>query len=39
MFYQGKEHFLEVFKIQVSDIILPWIVDRVPMYWWWVPIS
>ena len=26
-----REHFLEIFKIQVDDIILPWIADGVPM--------
>ena len=35
---RGREHFLEIFKVQVDDIILPWVVDGVPMYWW-VPIS
>ena len=33
-----REHFLEMFKIQVDDIILPWVADGVPLYWW-VPIS
>ena len=35
---QGKGTFLEIFKIQVDDIILPWVTDGVPMYWW-VPMS
>ena len=26
-----REHFFELFKIQVDDIILPWIADGVPM--------
>ena len=29
-----REHFLEILKIQVDDIILPWVADAVPMYWW-----
>ena len=29
-----RKHFLEIFKIQVDDIILPLVADRVPMYWW-----
>ena len=33
-----REHLIEIFKIQVDDIILPWVADCVPMYWW-VPIS
>jgi hypothetical protein len=33
-----REHCLEIFKIQVDDIILPWVVDGVPMHWW-LPIS
>ena len=33
-FQQGKEQFLEIFKIQVDDIILSWVADGVPMYWW-----
>ena len=33
-----KDNDLEIFKIQVDDIILPWVTDRVPMYWW-VPMS
>ena len=33
-----KDKNLEIFKIQVDDIILPWVADGVPMYWW-VPIS
>ena len=37
-FWQGKGHFLEIFKIQVDDIILSWVADGVPIYWW-VPIS
>ena len=28
-----REHFLKIFKIQVDDIILPWVADVVPMYW------
>ena len=32
-----REHFLEIFKIQVDYIILPWVADGVPVYWW-VPI-
>ena len=28
-----REHNLEIFKIQVDDIILPWVGDGVPMYW------
>ena len=32
------EHFLEILKIQVDEIILPWVADGVPIYWW-VPIS
>ena len=27
-----REHFLEIFKIQVDDIILPLVADEVPMY-------
>ena len=33
-----KDKDLEIFKIQVEDIILPWVADGIPMYWW-VPIS
>ena len=33
-----RGNFLEIFKIQVDDIILPQVADRVPVYWW-VPIS
>ena len=33
-----RKYFLEIFKIQVDDIILPWVADGIPMYWW-VPIS
>ena len=33
-----KDKDLEIFKIQVYDIILPWVADGVPMYWW-VPMS
>ena len=34
-----RENFLEIFKIQVDDIILPWVIaEGVPMYWW-VPMS
>ena len=33
-----REHFLEILKIQVDDIILPWVAEGVPMYWW-VPMS
>ena len=29
---------LEIFKIQVDDIVLPWVANGVPMYWW-VPMS
>ena len=29
-----KDKDLEIFKIQVDDIILPWIADGVPIYWW-----
>ena len=30
-----KEHFLEIFKIQIDDdIIQPWVADGVPMDWW-----
>ena len=29
-----REHFLEIFKIQVEDINLLWVADGVPMYWW-----
>ena len=33
--WAGKgEHFLEIFKIQVDDIIMPWVTDGAPMYWW-----
>ena len=28
-----REHFLEIIKIQVDDIILPWVADGVTMYW------
>ena len=38
VFIQGKGTLLEIFKIQVDDIILPWVADGVPMYWW-VPMS
>ena len=34
----GKGNNLEIFKIQVDDIILPWVADRVPKYWL-VPMS
>ena len=33
-----REHFLEIFKRQVDDIIPPLVADGVPMYWW-VPMS
>ena len=33
-----REHFLEILKKQVDDIILPWVADGIPMYWW-VPMS
>ena len=33
-----REHFLEILKMQVDDIILPWVADWVPMYWG-VPMS
>ena len=33
-----RENFLEVFKIQVDDIILPWVADGISMYWW-IPMS
>ena len=33
-----RERFLEIFKGQVDDIILPWVADGVTMYWW-VPMS
>ena len=26
-----REHFLEIFKIQVDDIIISWVADVVPM--------
>ena len=29
-----KDNDLEIFKVQEDDIILPWVADRVPMYWW-----
>ena len=37
-----REHFLEILKIHVDDIIQPLVADGVPMYWWvplywWVP--
>ena len=28
-----REHFLEIFKIQVDDIILPGVADGVTMHW------
>ena len=28
-----REYFLEIFKIQVDNIILRWVADRVPIYW------
>ena len=28
-----KDKDFEIFKIQVDDIILPWVADGVPMYW------
>ena len=31
--YPGKETFYKIFKIQVDDIILPWVL------YWWVPLS
>ena len=31
LFTREREHFLEIFKIQVEDIILPWVADGVPM--------
>ena len=30
--YREREHFLEIFKRHVDDIILPWLADGVPMY-------
>ena len=30
MIPREREHFLEIFKIQVDDIILPWVADWVP---------
>ena len=27
-----RENFLEIFKREVDDIILPWVADGVPMY-------
>ena len=35
---KSKDKALEIFKIQVDDIILPWVADGVRMYWS-VPIS
>ena len=35
--YQGGREwkpFLEIFKIQVDDIILPWETYGFSMYWW-----
>ena len=32
LIFREREHFLEIFKIQVDDIILPWVADGVPMY-------
>ena len=29
-----KDKDLEIFKIQLDDIILPWVADGVTMYWW-----
>ena len=37
-FARERENFLEIFKIQVDDTILPWVENGVPMYWW-VPMS
>ena len=40
----SKTKYLELFKIQVDGIILPWVAYGVPMNWWvpmycWVPMS
>ena len=35
---EETEHLLKIFKIQVDDIILPWVADGFSMYWW-VPMS
>ena len=32
-FSKTKDKDLEIFKIQVDNIILPWVTDGVPMYW------
>ena len=37
-----KDKDSEIFKIQVDEIIPPWVADRVPIYWWvpmywWIP--
>ena len=48
--FREREHFLEILKIKVDGIIMPWVADGVPMYWWvpmywlvpmywWVPMS
>ncbi len=34
MFYaKTKDKVLEIFKIQVDNITLPWVADGVPMYY------
>ena len=37
-YHREREQFLEIFKKQEDDIILPWVADGVPMYCW-VPMS
>ena len=32
--FQEKGTLFRKFKIQVDDIILPWVADGVPMNWW-----
>ena len=38
IYSKTKDKDLDIFKIQVDDIILPWVADGVPKYWW-VPMS
>ena len=38
LYSKTKDKDLELFKIQVDDIILPWLADGVSIYWW-VPMS
>ena len=37
-FNREREHILQIFKIQVDNIILPWVADGVPKDWL-VPMS